>query len=94
MKSDKLAYWLSQETLNIESYIKGPDRGKTNPDGEKLTLEDYMIIGQINAAISGNATNFKNIMDARYGIQQAGSGPEVSGTEENEIQVSFGTRED
>ena len=94
MKSDRLAYWLSQETLNVKKYLKGGEdkRTTTDPDGNKLTLEDYLILGNIDTALGGNAAMFKNIMDMRYGIQQAGSGAELSGSEDNEISVSFGTR--
>ena len=93
MKSDRLAYWLNQKTLNVGKYLKGgKERTKTDPDGEELTLEDYMILGNIDTALGGNAAMFKNIMDMRYGIQQAGSGAELSGTEDNQIDVSFDTR--
>ena len=96
MKSDRLAYWLSQKTLNIHKYLQGGEDGarrvSKDPDGNKLTLEDYMILSNIETALQGNAAMFKNIMDMRYGIQQAGSGAELSGTEDNEIQVSFDTR--
>ena len=93
MKSDRLAYWLDQPTLNVKKYLKGgKDRVSVDPDGKELTLEDYLILGNIESALSGNAAMFKGIMDMRYGIQQAGSGAELSGTEDNEIQVSFGTR--
>ena len=93
MKSDRLAYWLNQNTLNIDKYLRGGrDRKKVDPDGNKLTLEDYMILGNIETALEGNAAMFKNIMDMRYGIQQAGSGAELSGTEDNQIDVTFDTR--
>ena len=93
MKSDRLAYWLEQETLNVSKYLKGgKERTKKDPDGNNLTLEDYMILGNIGTALDGNAAMFKNIMDMRYGIQQAGSGAELSGTEDNQIDVTFDTR--
>ena len=94
MKSDRLAYWLDQTTLDVRKYLKGgKDRISVDPDGKKLTLEDYMILGNIDTALGGNAAMFKNIMDMRYGIQQAGSGAELTASEDNEIQVSFGTRD-
>ena len=92
MRADRLKYWLDQPTLNVQKYLKGKDRETIDPDGVELTLEDYVILGNIDKAIDGNAAVFKNLMDMRYGTAQTGSGAELSGSEDDEIDVGFGTR--
>ena len=88
-KADAVKYWMSQEFKDCKTVCQNGEH-----DGKVLTLEDRMILMNIAKAASGNYQHMKTLMDMRYGISASGTGAELSGTEDDSINVTFGTRKE
>ena len=88
-KSDKVKFWMEQEFKDCKTVCQNGEH-----DGKTLTLEDRMVLMNIGKAAGGSYQHMKTLMDMRYGISASGSGAELSGSVDDQINVTFGTRDE
>ena len=88
-KSDKVKFWIEQEFKECKTVCQNGEH-----EGKTLTLEDRMILMNIAKAAGGSYQHLKTLMDMRYGISASGTGAELSGSVDDQINVTFGTRDE